>query len=206
MTISQAERARRRNAGPAETTIAGSFAAAFEGIAQAHRTLTWPNAKYEHDLPGFAFDICGTQFHAKQLDFAEAIMHGPKRWTSIVSGHRVGKTEFDAVVALWFYCTYPMGRVFLMGPTMDNIKAAVWRAIVAVLQNKVGCCFRCRKEAESRNPTSPDYPKPCPHSAMIDGFLHESPRDGFKSKDLREIVGKSSDNPVSLQGLEHRSV
>ena len=160
--------------------------------------MIWPNRKYENDMSGFAWNILAIELHEKQEEIAAVIPES--RRTAVCSGHRVGKTLLAAVIALWWYCTFPKARVFALGPTLETNDDVLYREIKILIAERAGTCGDCRLAAEKANPEHPAYPRPCPHSALIDGYVHESARQGIVSDDFRQIVGVAADRPEALQG------
>lgn len=198
MTLSRAARdAKRRPRPEPKTTILGAFAEAFLEVAESGSRIKWPSTRYENDPEGFAYFILGRRLWSKQVEIAKSVVENRK--TSVRSGHRVGKTELCAILALWFYCSFPKARVFLTGPSNDVVDQGVWRAIKMLIAD-AGCCVDCRRAAQRVSSEAPDYPRPCPHSAFIDGKLHESSDSGLVSEDFREILGISVVKPEAMQG------
>lgn len=83
--------------------------------------------KYRADILGFARDVLGIQPWSKQARILEAVLTHKR--VSVVSGHKVGKSTALAIIALWFYCTFPGARVVITAPTDRQVNKIIWREI-----------------------------------------------------------------------------
>lgn len=197
MTLSNAEREARRGPQRRERTAIGAFAAAFESIAATAHTLSWPSIKYQEDPAAFARDILGVRLWHRQVEIIEAVRDNTK--VTVRSGHKIGKGMCAATLALWFYSSFPRARVVLTSTTAKQVDGILWRE-VQILKSQSGTCLDCRDEAERLHPDRPEYPRPCPHSAVIDGDIHELARSGLKSNDFREIIGTTASEAEAMAG------
>lgn len=82
---------------------------------------------FKDDPVGFAREILGFTPSRAQRRILEAAV--TRRKISIVSGHKVGKSTALAVLALWFYCTYPGARVVLTAATDRQVNGIIWREV-----------------------------------------------------------------------------
>lgn len=75
------------------------------------------------DAPAlFAEEVLGVRAWSRQRDIFNAI--ATRRRVAVRSGHKVGKTNTLACVALWWVCTRPRAKVVLsstVGPQLQNI-------------------------------------------------------------------------------------
>ena len=198
MTLARAEKeARLGPQADSETTMAGDCASAFGAIARAATTLRWPSSKYATDPTGFARDIVAIELWEGQQGIANSVVEN--RHTSVRSGHKVGKSLVCAILALWFFCTFPEAKVWLVGPNGKTIDDVIWDEIKRLIQRS-GTCLSCRRAAEEANPEYPDYPRPCPHSAIIPEEPHVSSLDGLVSDDFRRIKGCTAEKPEAMAG------
>jgi len=82
---------------------------------------------YPNDPVGFARDILGINLWSRQREIVESIIHHNK--VAVVSGHKLGKSTSLAVLALWFYCSFPDARVVITAVTDGQVNRVIWREI-----------------------------------------------------------------------------
>lgn len=82
---------------------------------------------FRDDPVGFAREILGFTPSRAQRRILEAV--GRRKKISIVSGHKVGKSTALAVLALWFYCSFPGARVVLTAATDRQVNGIIWREV-----------------------------------------------------------------------------
>lgn len=82
---------------------------------------------YQNDPVGFARDILGIRLWEGQRRILEAALHNKK--VAIVSGHKIGKSTALAVLALWFYCSFPGARVVITAVTDRQVNGIIWLEI-----------------------------------------------------------------------------
>ena len=158
--------------------------------ARRPKRLVWPNPKYQHDLIGFAQDICGAALWSEQLTMAKLFDENP--FTAIKSGHKCGKTALVALHALRCFCSYPDCCFIALAPTINQVGDAFWKQLSWWYQRS-GICLACRDAGVTE--------APCEHSTKIDGQLAERPETGLKAG-FREVFGLAASNPnnVSSRG------
>jgi len=83
--------------------------------------------KVADDPVGFAREILGFTPSSAQRRILESAR--TRRKISIVSGHKVGKSTALAVLALWFYCSFPGARVVLTAATARQVDGIIWREV-----------------------------------------------------------------------------
>lgn len=154
------------------------LATMLEGIAEAGRTLSWPNPKYLHNIEGFCHDILGFDSTWDGQRRIYASVQEPESSTVVRAGTKVGKTFSIGVIILWAYCSIEDANVVFTASTMPQAKATIWQEVIRLVALS-GRCAACRKE---------DAPSPCPHSARITGHLSPDPAEGMRSDDGRRVV------------------
>ncbi|HEY1956035.1 MAG TPA: hypothetical protein VGH28_10485 [Polyangiaceae bacterium] len=132
----------------------------------------WPDPTYRDNPVGFARDVLGIEPWSAQRAMLEAIASHDR--VCVRSGHRVGKTDTDAMVALWWFATRPRSRVVLLAPSFAQVKEAVWRSVrLAYSSAKV----------------------------PLGGKIAQLPQTGLHDLDGRQVFGISPDDEFRLQGL-----
>lgn len=194
MTYSIAKKVGQLAPGQRERTPFGDLASICEGIAKAATTLTWPNPRYQKDPVGFAREIAGIEPWARQCEILEACRD--YRRVTVASGHKVGKSMSVTLLALWFYCSFPDARVFFTSTTARQVNEILWRELTRVVWS-AGRCVDCKKEDQKNGRPGP---RPCPHSALIDGVLSKLAINGLRSG-LRSISGFTADQAEAVAGI-----
>lgn len=188
-------------------TMAGAMLAEGESrlvvLRPASGPLTWPSSRYLNDPVGFAHDILGIQPTTYQIEIVKALAAKKDARVAVASGHKIGKSFVFAWFAFWFYCTFSKARVVLTSSTSNQIDAILWREITALYWGS-GWCLDCKRR-------DPDYmrniPRPCPHSALIDGEMHDLARNGLRNRIAgREIVGFTAAQAENIAGISGPSV
>lgn len=88
---------------------------------------------FKDDPVGFAREVLGFTPSRAQRRILEAAVRRKK--ISIVSGHKVGKSTALAVLALWFYCSFPGARVVLTAATARQVDGIIWREVRRLVRN-----------------------------------------------------------------------
>jgi len=91
-------------------------------LTDADRVRAWPR-----DPVGFAREILGIQPNRAQRRILTAFL--PHKRVATVSGHKVGKSTALAILALWFYCSFPAARVIVTATTDRQVNGIIWREI-----------------------------------------------------------------------------
>jgi hypothetical protein len=177
--------------------MAREMARAAERAAAQHTSRAWPAPQWQKDPVGFCRTYLAFEPWDRQCEMLELARDATR--CAIASGHRIGKTDTLAAIAIWFYCSFPDARAILIGPTTEQIDGAAYRAVKRLLLRS-GRCSGCAK-------ANPDGPRPCPHSALISGDVHASSHHGVRStNDLREIRGINVRNEEAAQGIAGESI
>lgn len=186
------------------TTFAGAYAAAILAILSTIHRVTWPATKYRDDPVGFFRDILGIDPWDRQLEVLEAVRDHDR--VAISGGRKVSKSCNIAGLALWWYCTRDDAQVVLTSAGARQINKIIWREL-RMMFARSGHCVACRLENERRaeKRDKPQITRPCPHSQVIDGNLHELAQSGLKSG-FREVSGFSASDPVAAQGISGKNL
>lgn len=175
-------------------TLAGAFLQALQAAKRARDSITWPDPRYADDPAGFAYYILGIRAWDRQAEVITAVVH--HTYTAVRSGRRVGKSTAIAILALWRFACFKRGQVLLGSTTSEQIELIIWTE-VRRLHAQSGLCADCIE-------ADPDQPRPCPHSAVLDGELGKTSKSGLKSQDPRYpryIIGKTARRVTSAQGF-----
>lgn len=167
--------------------------------------IQWPSPKYRGRYVEFAHDILGIKLWSLrdagiedpesggQVEICEAVAEHSR--VSVASGQKIGKTTVEVVVALCDYCSYDDMRVIMTSTTGHQVDEVFWRELM-IRKTRAGKCVAC-VEADPHDKT---IPRPCPHSAFVDGKLGEKARTGLKSG-FREIYGLTASEGEALLGI-----
>jgi hypothetical protein len=177
-------------------TFAGSIAACIRAaqLTVANSNMRFPNPRYQADPVRFAREVLGVQPWHKQVEILEAVRD--HRRNAIKSGHKVSKSHSAAIIALWFYCSFPDARVIMSSTTARQVDQILWREL-RMMRARAGRCLDCKAD----DPEGLRIPKPCPHSAIIEGELGDLARTGLKAPDFREIVGFTAREAEAVAGI-----
>ncbi len=145
---------------------------------RAAMLLKWPTHKFEGRPVEFARVILGVKLTKKQAEILNAIVK-PNARVAVRSGHGVGKTFLGAIAALYWFATYPEGRVILSAPVMRQVEQLIWRTL-RILHKNSGVCYECRADAFRGTQ--------CEHSTKLDGKPAAKAETGLEVE-LRQVVG-----------------
>lgn len=165
-------------------------------LAQHERAtlLRFPSLKYRQDPVAFFREVLGVEPWSKQIEICEAIRDHKR--VAVRSGHKIGKSAVAVGIALWFYCSFPDARVIMTSTTSRQVDQILWREL-RMMRAKGSRCLSCK----AQDPTGMLIPRPCPHSAIIEGEQGELARTGLKSSDFREIVGFTARESEAVAGI-----
>ena len=92
--------------------------------------------RYQNDLVGFCFDICGLSLTPDQQKLAIA-MEDPRAKVSVVSGTGTGKTAAVACICLWFLTCFPVSvydgkqeigsNIYVGAAALQQVADGVWK-------------------------------------------------------------------------------
>lgn len=192
--LSPEELARRRGGSQRPRTMASALE--LELREQAYvvlqpPTIHWPATQFQAEPVQFFHDILGLQPWSRQVEIAEAVRDHMR--VAVSSGHKVGKSNTAAALGLWFYSSFADARVIMSSTTSRQVDQILWRE-VRMMFARCGRCLKCKL-------ADPRGPRPCEHSAEIQGDMHELARSGLKSQDFREIVGFTAREAEAVAGI-----
>lgn len=168
--------------------------------------IRFPCVRYQKDPLGFIRDVLGVELYVRgewgewrrAVDLVEAVRDYDR--VAVKAGRKVSKSFTIACIALWFYCSFHDARVIMTSTTAQQVERVLWLEI-SKLYARSGKCLSCK--VEDPNDTKP---RPCPHSAKVDGDLGMLPHTGLKVKDVdrgdfREIFGFTAKQGEAVQGM-----
>lgn len=173
-----------------QQTMAGTLAAALLAEATNARRITWPNVRADTDPVWFFRSILGVELWDKQREAALATTQHKR--VAISSGHKTGKSYLVAGLALSKYCAYSDSRVVFTSTTSRQVDDILWRQTRQLIA-EAGMCVDCKR-------VDPHGPRPCPHSALIDGNIGDLARTGLKAG-FREIKGFTAREAEAVAGI-----
>lgn len=190
-TTTTAEVARRKGSAPVAMTFADDLRAAILDELTASTSTRWPSPKYARDPVLFAREILGVEPWSAQVEILEAVRDHAR--VAVRSGHKIGKSNSAAILALWYWCAHEDARVVMTSTTARQVDQILWREL-RMMRSRAGRCVACRT-------AHPSGPVPCPHAALIGGEIGELARTGLKSEDFREIVGFTAREAEAVAGV-----
>ena len=155
--------------------------------------ITWPDRRWWDDPIGFATQILGITPWSRQEEILLAARDNER--VAVTSGHKVGKSNTSAILALCFYASFDDARVLMTSTTARQVDAILWREL-SMTKARGGRCVACK----AVDPNGRRIPAPCPHSALIDGDLKGLAKSGLKSG-FREIVGFTAREAEAVAGI-----
>lgn len=192
-TTVEAEVAARKVRSKRNVSFAGDLADAISTVAEESIRQLWPSDRYQDDPVSFARDILGIDPWEKQIEVLEAVRDC--KTVAVPSGQKTGKSMTAAILALWFYCSFPDARVVFTSTTSKQVDGILWREL-RKLHRRSGKCLACCQA----DPNDRKIPRPCPHSTRIDGEMHDLARSGLKANDFREVVGFTASAAEAIAG------
>jgi hypothetical protein len=153
------------------------FARNMGRIADEANGTAFPAPKYANTPDAFAREVIGYETWSGQQKILDAIAKSDR--VSVRSGHRVGKTDSDVIVALWFYATRPGARVVALAPSFGQLDKVFWKRLRQIF-------------ATSKTP--------------LGGTMAQRPQTGLNADDGRQIIGFSPADAMMLQGLAAKNL
>lgn len=80
----------------------------------------------------FAWEVLGIRLWSRQREIVAAV--GKHKRVSVASGHKCGKSTSLAVLALWFYCSFPECRVVVTATSDRQVNGIIWREIKRLIR------------------------------------------------------------------------
>jgi phage terminase large subunit len=200
-TSTRTEVARRKQQSKVaeRTTFEEDFDSELGALVVRVTSLRWPNTRYQHDPVAFFREILGVEPWAEQIKIIEAVRDHSR--VAVCSGHKTGKSTSIAGLALWFYCSFVDARAIMSSTTARQVDQILWREL-RMIRARSGRCVACKLA----DPDGLIIPRPCPHSALIDGEQGELARTGLKADDFREIGGFTAREAEAVAGISGRNL
>jgi phage terminase large subunit len=159
-----------------DATLSTELAAALRKRALELKPAPHPSdatRSYANDPVGFARDVLGVWCWRKQREILEAIRDNIR--VSVSSGHKVSKTNTDAIAAIWFYCSFPKARVIVTATSGPQVTRVFWREIRMLVREAL---------------------------IPIPGDLHELSHNGLVDHaDFSEIKGYTAQDAEGMAGV-----
>lgn len=143
---------------------------ASEKLEAAAKATELPLAPYADDPVRFAVEILKIVPWARQEEILRAVAEHPR--VAVRSGHKIGKSNTAAILALWWWATRPFSRVVMTSPTDRQVNSILFREV---------------KRLHRR--------------ARLGGTLHKVADAGLKADDGREVWGFASNTPERVSGI-----
>lgn len=163
-----------------KATLAGLMLLALAPIAAMSGQVVWPSPIWRDDPVGFAREVLGTELWEKQVELVESIRDC--RNTTCRSGHKCGKTTALAVVALWFYASFPDARVLMTAVKASQVDEALWREVRKL------------------------YRKAKKRGYDLGGVLGAKANYGLRAEDGRQVWGLTARDGEGLAGISGANV
>lgn len=196
MTASVAREAARRRIRPKVERVTASLDLRDAILAQleAMTGIRFPEPAFWKEPVRFFREILGVEPWPRQID----IMHAIRDYDRVAckAGRRVSKSHTFGGIALCWYCSWPDARAIMSSTTARQVDQILWREL-SMMRARSGRCVACK----AADPNAHRIPRPCPHSAIIDGEIGQLARTGLKSDDFREIVGFTARQAEAIQGI-----
>lgn len=150
----------------------------------------WPSAEYIDDPVGFVREKLGENPLPHQIEILEAARDNFK--TAVRSGQKTGKTKLVVWLALWWYCTRPKARVFMIAAIKEQVQRVLWVELQATLRAAAPAGF----ELQERVPLNPST-----------GVISADGREirGFTVRDIEAMAGLSGDILFIVDEASHLS-
>jgi phage terminase large subunit len=161
--------------------------------------IRFPDPHYQRNPVGFFREVLGVEPWKRQRQILEAVRDHPR--VACVSGHKVGKSTTAAGLSLWFYCSFVDARAIMTSVTARQVDQILWREL-RMLRARSGRCTDCKR----KDPEGLLIPRPCEHSAVIEGEQGELARTGLKSADFREVVGFTAREAEAVAGISGKNL
>lgn len=147
--------------------------------------------RYRDDPAAYCSDILGFYPWSKQAEALQLCCEHPR--VAISSGHKVGKSTLVSALAFHEYHCWDRSRVILTAPSSHQVNDIVFREVRRLWQNS-GKCAECALDVNMQ--------RPCPHSMVIPGEIHELAHSGVKDTNRwSEIIGVTASSTEAFAGI-----
>lgn len=199
-TIASEVAKRHRGAQPREKlTMVDDLLVPIKAEIERSSRVVFPSPRYQQDPVAFAREILGVDPWDKQVEILESIRDHTR--VAVKSGHKVSKSHSAAIIALWFFCSFPDARVVMTSTTARQVDQILWREL-RMMRARSGRCVDCKRE----DPDGHRITRPCQHSSIIEGEMGELARTGIKTSDFREVVGFTAREAEAVAGISGRNL
>ncbi len=185
--------------------MSGDLRASLLSMLSERSALAWPSERYRTDPVAFFRDVLGVEPWSRQTEVLEAVRDFDR--VACKAGRRVSKSHTVAGIALWWFCAWPGARVVLSSTTARQVDQILWREL-SMMRANAGRCVKClaamvelERGGMTRIQVEQRIPRPCPHSALIDGDLAMIARTGLRTEDFREVKGFTARQAEAMQGI-----
>ncbi len=172
-------------------SVALSFDECFQAGLERMRGSRWPSTKWANDPVGFVREALGEAPLPHQVEILEAARDNFK--VAVRSGQKTGKTKLVVWLALWWYCTKPGGRVFMIAAIKEQVERVLWVEVKATLRVAKRCAA-CRV-------LDPAALEVCAHGFELIEKVPANPGAGIISADGREMRGFTVRDIEAMAGL-----
>jgi len=179
--------------------MTGSIVELIRAEVTASTRVRFPSPHYRQKPIEFFREVLGVEPWSRQIEVIEAVRDYDR--VAVASGHKVGKSNLAAGLALWWFCSCEDARAIMSSTTSRQVDQILWRELM-MLRARSGRCVQCKLD----DPDGLIIKRPCPHSAMIGGDLGMLARTGLKSDDFREVVGFTAREAEAVQGVSGRNL
>lgn len=162
--------------------------------------IKFPSTRWQEEPVRFFNEVLGINPWSKQIEIIDAVRDNQR--VAVASGNKIGKSNLACGLALWFYCSFDDARVAMTSRTMRQVESILWLELRKLFQRS-GTCIKCKKEFAKKNE---EAPRPCPHSAIIDGGIGERAATGLIAKNFREIKGFSGKEKEAVAGISGKNL
>lgn len=138
----------------------------------------WPSRRYQNDPVAFAREVLGIeQLWDKQIEMLEAARDHKR--VAVRAGQKVSKSHTLAIIALWFYCSFPDARVVATCVTARQVDEVFYRE-----------CRKMHRGAKMK----------------LDGEPCSTAAGGIHAPDAREIVGFTARETEAVAGFSGANI
>jgi hypothetical protein len=133
-------------------------------------------AKYQGDPVAFVREVIGEEPMPHQCEIMMAVAEGREVKVAVRSGQKTGKTKLVVWLALWFWASFPLARVFMTASTAPQVNRVLWAELrrTMLIAKRRGTDF---------------------------GELPQNPERGLLAEDTRSIQGFTTRTIEAMAGL-----
>lgn len=113
------------------------------------------------------------------LEVQEAVLSPDEKRVAVASGHKISKSHTAAIIALWFYASFPDAKVVFTSTTYQQVQNILWEE------------FRKTRHRSK---------------VVIPGDMHSLAASGFVSEDFRTARGFTAREPEAIAGVSGKNL